>query len=295
MDSYLFPEALQDDPHQQFPAEPGEGDIRRFQELILRYYAQKKRPMPWRETNDAYAILVSEIMLQQTQVDRVRSKYQEFLSKWPTPAALAEAPLSEVLVLWQGLGYNRRARFLQEAAKAVVERFGGAVPESVEKLRSLPGVGEYTAAAVAAFAFGSPAVVVDTNVRRVIIHFFFRDGDSVSDDEVNRLVEKTLYRADPRQWYYALMDYGAVLSRLFPNANRRSSAYTKQSRFEGSLRQVRGRILAQLSAGEALSIELLAERTGFGRGRVEPALLSLEKDGLVTKTKPHSNEFVLAT
>ncbi len=295
MESYLFPEASYDDPHQRFPSHPSEADICRFQELILRFYEQHKRAMPWRETKDAYAILVSEMMLQQTQVDRVRAKYTEFLSLWPSPAALAAAPLSDVLVVWQGLGYNRRARFLHETAKRVAERFGGRIPSSAKELRSLPGVGEYTAAAVAAFAFGVPTVVVDTNIRRVMIHFFFRDYCSVPDDHVYGLVENTMYRSDPRQWYYALMDYGAVLSRLFPNANRRSSAYTKQSPFEGSPRQARGRILAELAGGEALSLEILVERTGFVMERIQSAVASLEKDGLVTPDESSATEYVLST
>lgn len=253
----------------------------RFGSVVWAFYAGAKRSMPWRETDDPYRILVSEFMLQQTQVSRVLEKYEPFLERFPSVAHLASASLHDVLSLWQGLGYNRRGRNLREAARAIVERYDGRVPDSVDGLRSLPGVGAYTASAVAAFAYGKPVTVLETNIRRLVIHYFFPHADRVTDAELEPLLAALLPVEDVREWYYALMDYGATLGRLLPNANRRSASYSRQSPFAGSIREVRGRIVRALSRAPVLSIEELEASIGPTDERLLPALEGLERDGLI--------------
>ncbi|MFA5354028.1 MAG: hypothetical protein WC291_07350, partial [Thermodesulfovibrionales bacterium] len=213
-----------------------------FQSIIKGHYRKQGRKMPWRETDDPYRIVVSEVMLQQTQVERVMGKYAEFIALFPDFPSLAAAPLQEVLAAWQGMGYNRRAISLQRLAVRVMEEHGGILPASPELLAKLPGIGKATASSIAAFAFNSPTVFIETNIRRVFIHFFFHDRDDVKDTEIYPLVELTLDRQDPRQWYYGLMDYGSLFRKTRHNPNRKSAHYSKQSRFEGSRRQLRGRV-----------------------------------------------------
>ncbi|MBQ0168114.1 MAG: A/G-specific adenine glycosylase [Treponema sp.] len=238
-----------------------ESDITAFQKAVLSWYKDNRRSFPWRETSEPYRILVSELMLQQTQTERVLPKYEEFLNAFPTAHDLAEAPLADVLEHWSGLGYNRRARFLQQACQKVVRELGGVFPHTPSELEKLPGVGPYTARAVACFAFGAahPEAVepfIETNIRSVFIVFFFKDDmyadgapKSVSDAQILRLVADSIPSEDvcsAREWFYALMDYGAMLKKKTKNPNRRSSSYTKQSRFKGSVREARGVILRQL-------------------------------------------------
>ena len=209
-----------------------------FRREVWEFYRAHGRRLPWRETSDPYAVLVSELMLQQTQVSRVFPKFEAWMARFPDVRSLAEASLSEVLAFWNGLGYNRRAVYLQKAACEVCDRFGGNFPRSEEELRSLPGVGAYTAGAVSAFAFGTPSVFIETNIRTVFIHRFFSDiQEKIDDSQILPLVRQTLDRENPREWYYALMDFGAELKRTVPNPGRKSKHYAKQSKFEGSFRQ----------------------------------------------------------
>lgn len=253
-------------------------DIPEFQKTILNWYSENRRSFPWRETADPYKILVSEIMLQQTQTDRVLPKYAEFLEAFPTARSLSEAPLADVLEHWSGLGYNRRARFLQQACQTVERDMNGVFPHTPAELEKLPGIGPYTARAVACFAFGAthPEAVepfIETNIRSVYIFFFFNEAphsdadditpaeapESVSDARILRLVADSMPSADvisAREWFYALMDYGAMLKKKTVNPNRRSSSYTRQSRFEGSVRQARGVILRQLVKNKETSLSL---------------------------------------
>jgi A/G-specific adenine glycosylase len=239
--------------------------------------------MPWRETHDPYRIFVSEIMLQQTQVPRVMQKYPEFLTRFPDFHALAAAELREVLLAWQGLGYNRRAKFLHGAARRIVGEHGGELPREPELLATLPGVGPNTAGSLAAFAYNLPVVFIETNIRRVFIHFFFREADGVHDRDILPLVEATLDHEDPRTWYYALMDYGSMLAKWFPNPNRRSAHYTRQGAFENSDRQLRGRLLRALGERETLAVEELPAVLGFSDERVESVLAALEREGFVAR------------
>jgi A/G-specific adenine glycosylase len=257
--------------------------VRTFQRTILDHFRSNPRPMPWRTTHDPYAILVSEIMLQQTQVERVKTKYAEFLAEFPNLAALAAAPLEDVLRIWQGLGYNRRALALKRCAEEIMEHRGGQFPPTSEELESLTGIGPYTARAVAAFAFGIAEPLIETNIRTIFIHFFFHGRDKVSDHEIMPLVAATLDRQDPRQWYYALMDFGVHLKQLHPNPGRRSRHHAVQSRFEGSNRQLRSRLLRAVIASPEGSAAELAEQLGAKVGDVDKNLAAMEREGFLQR------------
>jgi A/G-specific adenine glycosylase len=223
-------------------------------------------------------------MLQQTQVDRVIPKYQVFITAFPDVQALARAPLAEVLRHWQGLGYNRRAKFLHEAAQRIHEA-GCVFPIRVDELEGLPGVGSYTARAVATFAYGSRVVLIETNVRTVYLHHFFPEKHSVRDSEVVELIEKTLPKNNFRTWYYALMDYGAYLKKVSGNANIRSKHYIKQSRFKGSNRELRGKVIRFLAGGLMTKQMLSKELRVHDIAHVSAVLDSLKKEGLVVENK----------
>jgi A/G-specific adenine glycosylase len=259
--------------------------IRSFQKTILDRFLANPRPMPWRTTLDPYHILVSEIMLQQTQVERVKAKYAEFLSGFPTVEDLASAPLVDVLRIWQGLGYNRRALALKRCAEEIMSRYGGRFPREIDELESLPGIGTYTARAIAAFAFGIAEPLIETNIRTVFIHFFFHGRDKISDREIMPLVAATLERQNPREWYYALMDFGVYLKQLHPNPSRRSSHHVQQSRFEGSNRQLRSRLLREIMTTPWISASLLAEQLGAEKSTVERNLADLEREGFLRRKK----------
>ena len=233
--------------------------------------------MPWRRTRVPYRILVSEVMLQQTSVERVIPKYGPFLKAFPGMRALAESTVEEVLGAWKGLGYNRRALALRNAARTLAEEHGGRLPKAVDELCSLPGIGRATASSVLVFSFNLPLVFIETNIRRVFIHFFFPRSRSVGDSAILPLVEKTLDRKNPREWYYALMDYGAYLRRSVSNPNLRSSSYARQAPFEGSLRQLRGRVLdvmLSLRGADAAGIQRALAREDLRLGRALSELVS---------------------
>lgn len=255
-----------------------------FQKLIWNFYKKNKREFPWRNTIDPYKIMVSELMLQQTQTFRVVPKYETFLNKFPTIKDLANAKLSEVLELWSGLGYNRRAKFLYQAAKYIVNDLNNVFPNDEKELIKIPGIGPYTSGAILVFSYNHPLVFIETNIRRVFIHHFFNDQENVSDKQLLVIIEQELDKSNPRDWYYALMDYGVEIAKQFPNPNRKSKQYNKQSKFEGSLRKVRGEILRQLLKAKTLSImEIEQKIPNETSERVTHAINSLEKDGLLVK------------
>jgi A/G-specific adenine glycosylase len=260
--------------------------IKKLQKIVWDYYTLHARDdLPWRNTHDPYHILVSEIMLQQTQVVRVIEKYHQFLEKFPTVSALAEAPLREVLIVWQGLGYNRRAKMLHSAAQVIVREHKGRVPRDYDTLRSLPGIGPYTAGAVSAFAYNIPIPIVETNIRTVLFYHLFGMRGEVTDVELLRVSDLLLDRTRPRDWYYALMDYGAHLKSQGITLNAKSKHYTKQSRFEGSDRQVRGAILRTLAQHPVLTERMLIKYTGHIPVRVRTQLAALTREGMVRTTK----------
>lgn len=222
-------------------------------------------------------------MLQQTQVERVFGRFPLFIEAFPDVQTLAQAALKDVLSLWQGLGYNRRAVNLWKTARKVVEEFHGTIPETPDELLHMPGIGRATAGAILAFAFNRPVVFIETNIRRVFIHFYFQDRTDVRDSEILPLIELTLDRDNPRQWYYALMDYGAMLGRQSSNPNRRSAHYTRQAAFEGSDRQVRGRIIRELLEQGTITRRALSSRLKVEADRLRRILAGLEQDGLVSR------------
>jgi A/G-specific adenine glycosylase len=255
--------------------------VARFRRAVRGQYRNHGRDLPWRRTRDPWRILVSEVMLQQTQIPRVINRYEAFLEAFPDPSALARAPLGRALALWQGLGYNRRCLGLKRAAAEMMSRFGGAVPRSVEDLESLPGIGPYTARAVAVFAFDRPVALMETNIRRTFIHWFFPGRAVVHDRDVVPLVERTMDRRHPREWFNALMDYGTSLAREVPNPNRRSAHHVRQPRFEGSRRQVRGRVLALLVGGRSRSAAAIARELDVPAARLGPVLGALTAEGFI--------------
>ncbi|MEG2006919.1 MAG: adenine glycosylase [Raoultibacter sp.] len=202
--------------------------------------------LPWRHTDDAYEILVSEVMLQQTQVARVRTHWKAFLALFPTLDALAASDTATMLEAWQGLGYNRRALALKRSAEICSAQYAGVLPHSLDRLLALPGIGPATAAGVFAFAYNKPSVYLETNVRTVFIHDLFPDQTSISDKMLYPLVEATCSTQDPRGWYYALLDYGAHLKQVVVNPSRKSAHYARQSTFAGSRRQKRAEALRQV-------------------------------------------------
>jgi len=259
-----------------------------FQNTILDWYKDNKRDLLWRNTKDPYRILVSEVMLQQTQVSRVREKYGEFLTSFPTLEKLAAAPERKLLNVWRGLGYWKRAVNLKKSANIIVKEHGGKVPREPKELEKLPGIGPYTAKAVACFAFQNKDAFIDTNIRRVYLHFFFPKRKKVSDKEILKAAEKNLLTKDPARWHSALFDYGALV--LKDRAiNKRSRHYAKQSKFAGSLRFYRTKVMRYLldqpnQKATLAKIQKLLRETGspYPTDRI---LTSLVKDELVKKKR----------
>lgn len=266
------------------PASELTPELRAFVEFVAKKGRELYRDLPWRRTYDPYAIWISEVMLQQTQVSRVDGRWQRWLERFPTVDALAATAPSDVLEEWQGLGYNRRALSVHRAAQAI-SKAGGIFPQDPKELVKLPGIGPATAAGIRAFAFNLHGVYLETNVRTVFLHELYPQAEGVPDSELVPLVELTcpasveaaadvanvadavsVVNADsaanvvdaaaesdeteltPRSWYYALLDYGAYLKKTIPNPSRRSKSHVKQSRFEGSHRQKRAELLRVLLA-----------------------------------------------
>lgn len=249
-----------------------------FQRMLRQRGEELYRDMPWRTDTRPYYVLVSELMLQQTQVDRVVPKFLAFIAAFPNEKSLAAASLADVLQLWQGLGYNRRAKFLHEAAKRVAE--AGEFPQDESGLTALPGVGKNTAGAILAYAFNQPSLFIETNVRAVYIHHYFHDHDTVADTAIRDALEQTIDHDHPREFYWALMDYGSWLKKQGIKPSR-SLHYKKQSPLKGSVREVRGQIIAILTEGE-MSEDQLRERV-VADERFVTALDGLIGDGLVSR------------
>ena len=253
-----------------------------FQELVWQKGRELYRDMPWRCDTRPYYVLVSELMLQQTQVARVIPKFETFIEYFPDEDALAQASLADVLRLWQGLGYNRRARFLHEAVRIIVNEYQGVFPSDEAGLISLPGVGKNTAGAVRAYSFNQPSIFIETNVRTVYFHHFFQNQENISDKELYEMVARTMDVEHPREWYWALMDYGSWLKAQGISNISRSTHYTKQLPLRGSLRETRGVILRQLVGREAVLIEDLRTQIAMD-DRFDTALAGLIRDKLLTQ------------
>jgi len=283
-----------------------------FQKKVWDYYKKHGRQLPWRETDDPYCIVVSEIMLQQTQVGRVLVKYEEFVKRFPSWSTLSCASVADVLHAWQGLGYNRRALALKKIAERVEDEFGGELPKDAEVLKTFPGIGPATASSVAAFAFNIPTVFIETNVRSVFIHFFFsarggfspqpeadelqaqKDGQAalggeghrqIHDKELLPLVEQTLDKKRARKWYWALMDYGTMLKEKHTNPSRRSAHHTKQSSFKESNRFIRGQIIKLLTKNHSLTSREIFSKIDRDTARIKRCFLGLQNEGFIARTK----------
>lgn len=255
-----------------------------LQKLVYGYFDEHRRDLPWRDGTDPYRVLVSEVMLQQTQVDRVIPKFTAFIQQFPDPQTLADAPTPELLAVWQGLGYNRRALNLQRAARMMVEQWDGSIPEDPVLLQQLPGIGPYTAGAIASFAFNRPHVFLETNIRAVLLHFFFAGQEGITDKQLLPVADAVQDRENPRTWYNALMDYGSDLKRRFPNPSRRSRHHTVQSRFEGSDRQIRGAVLRLLLGSHGMTVRAMQKQLDVEAERLARILEGMVKDGFLQKT-----------
>jgi A/G-specific adenine glycosylase len=290
-------------------------DLHAVQEQLLAWFTAQGRDLPWRHTRDPYAILVAEIMLQQTGVERVRPKYEAWLARFPTLRALAAAPRSEVIRLWSGLGYNNRAVRLHDVARQVVDRHGGHLPETMEGLLKLKGIGRYTAGAVACFAHEQDVVFMDTNIRRVLGRIFLGpagDAPTLGEKGLHELAEQVLPRGRAWAWHQALMDLGATVctdampaclvcplhgpcraafraGRLAREARAAYRTRPKEGPWRGSTRYYRGRIVAALAAlprGEHLTLTTLAARVTPGTEdgaitRLQDLVTKLAAEGLV--------------
>lgn len=248
--------------------------ITKLKHAALSYYKHHARTeLPWRRSElngmfDPYKILVSEVMLQQTQVVRVIDKFNEFIMKFPTVNALAHASLADVITAWSGLGYYRRAKYLHESAKCISTKYSGRFPQSQIELTTLPGIGKNTAGAIVAYSFNTPVVFIETNIRTVFLHHLFSTRDAVADSELLPFIEQALDTSNPREWYWALMDYGSHLKATNVNPSRKSKHHSKQTAFKGSRREVRGQVLKKLVAGPATVEQLTSTISSEGLGSV---------------------------
>jgi A/G-specific adenine glycosylase len=256
-------------------------NITLFQTLIYTYYWDNKRIFPWRDTVDPYQILVSEYMLQQTQTSRVIEKFNLFIQKFPDFASLANASTGEILRYWLGLGYNRRAIYLKKCAEIIHGKYHDKIPRSEKELQNIPGIGPYTASALLAFIYNKPVILIETNIRSVYLHFFFVNQNKVNDKELISFIDKTLDRKNPREWYYALMDYGVMLKKRFKNPNRRSKHYTIQTPFYGSKRELRGKILRLLMKHEGLSYQEIIEILNINEIEAKNILNTMISENLI--------------
>lgn len=263
--------------------------LKKFQSVVWDFWKVSGRhDLPWRlpadktsKTQASYKIWVSEIMLQQTQVSRVLEKYKSFLKKFPTVQTLAQASQAEVLKEWVGLGYNRRALNLWRGAKMVVVEYKGRLPKEVAQLEKIPGIGHYTARAIATFAYNQKHAFIETNIRTVFFNHFFNGQEVVSDTEILELVEKTLPQENFREWYWALMDYGSHLKKEGRGMNTRSKHYTKQSKFEGSDRQIRAAIVRYLTQHGKTEFGKLLKALTFDEERTEIQIQNLLDEEMV--------------
>jgi A/G-specific adenine glycosylase len=256
-----------------------------FQKQVWDYYKQHARTiLPWRKSINPYRIWISEVMLQQTQADRVVAFFKNWIKQFPTIKSLVVASQVDLLRAWKGLGYNSRALRLKKAAQIIMDDHRGVFPKDYEDILQLPGIGPYTAGAITAFAYNRPVAMIETNIRRVYLHHFFKDEQNVHDAELLTVIEQTVPANCAREWYWALMDYGAHLAKVIPNPNKRSRHYTVQKKFKGSDRQIRGKILELLLQKRTWGIEsLMAQLEDLSTDveRIESILSLLEQEGFI--------------
>lgn len=256
-----------------------------FRELVWQMGRKLYRSMPWRDDPVPYKVWVSELMLQQTQVARVIPKFEAFMRQFPDVEALAGSSLADVLVSWSGLGYNRRAKFLWSAAREISQRFAGTLPKSQKELVNLSGIGPNTAAAILNYAYEIAMPFVETNIRTVYFHHYFQTRTEVRDKELLEVVERTQDSEHPREWYWSLMDYGSHLKSARGGRLDQSKHYKKQSPLMGSPREMRGRIIRELTL-HALTLEALQQAVAAD-DRFDPALNDLTQEGMIEVIDGH--------
>ena len=267
-----------------------------FKRTIWSHYAKHKRPMPWRDNTSLYYVVVSEVMLQQTQVSRVLNKFETFVKRFPDFRSLAQARTRDVLKEWKGLGYNRRALYLKEVAENYVQTFGHNRSRQTSKslhfsqlkwleATRLPGLGPNTVGAIKAYTFNTPSVFVETNIRSAIIHFFYKNSKAKIHDEdivpiLSHLLKDPRIGRNPREWYWALMDYGSYLKKEFPNPSRKSAHHTRQKPFKGSNREARSHILELIMRKPTQFIEIARH---VGEKNLEKNLADLTREGFLNE------------
>ncbi|NTU58207.1 MAG: Fe-S cluster assembly protein HesB [Chlorobiaceae bacterium] len=251
--------------------------VEAFREKIFEFYRHKGRVFPWRLTRDRYAVMVSEIMLQQTQADRVVPRFTAWMERFPDVSALAAASLRDVLQLWSGLGYNARGQRLHRAAAIIVEEYGGRVPSDPSILIRLPGLGPYSSRSIPIFADNFDMATVDTNIRRVLIHEL-RLPESITPAGMLQVAGDILPKGRSRDWHNALMDFGAL---ELTSRKTGIAPLTRQSRFKGSRRWYRGELLRELLAAGELSRQGLEERHADCRYGIGTIVDALVREGLV--------------
>ncbi len=280
---------------------PAKSEIEHFKKAIWDYYKKNRRSFPWRERAKkmsakewTYRVVISEIMLQQTQAPRVVEKFNSFMKKFPDFPSLARAPLARVLAEWQGLGYNRRGMYVKKLAETVVEKYAGVLPHTFAELVELPSIGPHTAGSILAFAFNSPEPFIETNIRSVYIHFFFKNKAGVSDKEIYEIVAATIDQKNPREWFYAIMDYGVMVKQAARRARthdpaRRSKHYKKQSTFKGSNRELRAALLKSLLENQMTADALIRKHRNDDIDRDAETILknlkALEREGFIRSEK----------
>lgn len=252
-----------------------------FRNTVWSYYRSHKRTLPWRTDHSPYAVVVSEFMLQQTQVQRVIPYFVKWMDVFPTLQALADSPFPTVLHAWQGLGYNRRAKYLHSTAYTIHHNYKE-VPSSTEILVTLPGIGSATAEAIRAYAYNIPTVFIETNIRTVFIHHFFPKNSKVKDENILELVKKTLPEQNVREWYWALMDYGSYLKKKNNNVGQ-SAHYKKQSAFRNSTREKRGRIIKEVLENGIIPVPTDESMRAVADGLIQEEMLELTQKGIVVK------------
>lgn len=262
-----------------------ESQIAHFKQYIWSFYKTQGRSFSWRMTKNPYHIVVSEVMLQQTQTQRVISKYEEFIEAFPTWKELAEASVYDVIAVWQGLGYNRRALALHAIAHKVVYEYDNVLIPNQDLLVTFPGIGPATAASICTFAFNQPTVFIETNIRTACLHTFFKGETMITDKQLMPYVAAVLDQNSPREWYYALTDYGVMLKKIHPDINKASKHYTKQSKFKGSDRQIRGIIVRLLIQHVTIASEKLMSIINDDQERVKKILDQLHKEGFIRYTR----------
>jgi A/G-specific adenine glycosylase len=263
-----------------------------FQKYIWDFYCTQGRAFAWRNVDNPYYVLVSEIMLQQTQTHRVVEKYEQFLSTFPTIFDLAKASLQDVLIVWQGLGYYRRARYLHQTAMIIVSEYNGVIPNDPAILETFPGIGSATASSICAFAFNRPTIFIETNIRAVFIHSFFGAKNNVTDKDLMPLIAATVDNDNPREWYYALMDYGVFLKSQYTNPSRKSAHYNKQSKFDGSDRQIRAAILKLIIEKNSITKTVIIHTINIEQARTEKILQKLVAEKFITESSENEYSIV---